>query len=64
MIIPGFYKIDKYIIRKFLGTFFFAILMLIFITVVFDLSERISSEVVDKVREKTNSFLFRQAYCL
>ena len=33
--------LDRYIIRKFLGTFFFTILMMIAITVVFDVSEKI-----------------------
>ena len=34
-------KIDSYIIKKFLGTFFFAILLIIGIAVVFDFSEKI-----------------------
>ncbi|HTX88242.1 MAG TPA: LptF/LptG family permease [Bacteroidales bacterium] len=33
--------IDRYIIRKFLGTFFFSIVLLIFIIIVFDISEHI-----------------------
>ena len=33
--------IDYYIIRKFLGTFFFALLMIITIAVIFDISEKI-----------------------
>jgi len=33
--------IDLYIIRKFLGTFFFTLILLIFIVVIFDISERI-----------------------
>jgi lipopolysaccharide export system permease protein len=33
--------IDIYIIRKFLGTFFFTLLLLIFIVIVFDISEKI-----------------------
>jgi len=33
--------IDKYIIRKFLGTFFFAITLIIIIVIIFDISERI-----------------------
>ena len=32
---------DLYIIRKFLGTFFFTLILLIFIVVIFDISERI-----------------------
>ena len=34
-------KLDLYIIRKFLGTFFFSILLIITISVVFDVSERL-----------------------
>ena len=37
----GLYKIDEYIIKKFLGTFFFAIMLIIMIAVVFDFSEKI-----------------------
>src|SRR5512137_2197101 len=33
--------IDYYIIRKFLGTFFFTLVLLIFIVIVFDISEKI-----------------------
>jgi lipopolysaccharide export system permease protein len=41
---PDFFKlmtIDRYIIKKFLGTFFFSIILLIFIIIVFDISEHI-----------------------
>jgi lipopolysaccharide export system permease protein len=41
---PGYFAlktIDRYIIRKFLGTFFFSIILLIFIIIVFDISEHI-----------------------
>jgi len=34
-------KIDLYIIRKFLGTFFFTLILLIFIVIIFDISEKI-----------------------
>jgi lipopolysaccharide export system permease protein len=34
-------RLDLYIIRKFLGTFFFTLILLIFIVVIFDISERI-----------------------
>ncbi|MFO7977141.1 MAG: LptF/LptG family permease [Bacteroidales bacterium] len=34
-------KLDHYIIRKFLGTFFFAMTLIIFIVIIFDLSEKI-----------------------
>ena len=33
--------IDRYIIRKFLGTFFFTLVLLMFIVIVFDISEKI-----------------------
>jgi len=33
--------IDRYIIKKFLGTFFFTLVLLIFIVIVFDISEKI-----------------------
>ena len=39
--------LDRYIVRKFLGTFFFTILMMIVITVVFDISEKID-DFIDK----------------
>ena len=38
---PGFRLIDGYITRKFLGTFFFAIALIIIIVVVFDAVEKI-----------------------
>ena len=34
-------KIDIYIIRKFLGTFFFSMVLILSIVIVFDLSERL-----------------------
>lgn len=37
----GLRTIDIYIIKKFLGTFFFSIILLIFIIIVFDVSEHI-----------------------
>lgn len=36
-------KLDRYIFKKFIGTFFFAISMLILIVIIFDLSENIDS---------------------
>ncbi len=36
-------KIDLYIIKKFLGTFFFALALLIVVTIVFDLSEKVDN---------------------
>ena len=40
--------LDRYIIRKFLGTFFFTILMIIVITIVFDISEKIDDFIEKK----------------
>ena len=34
-------KLDIYIIRKFLGTFFFSMVLILSIVIVFDLSERL-----------------------
>lgn len=34
-------KLDRYILRKFLGTFFFSIILIILIVIVFDISEKI-----------------------
>lgn len=39
--IPGLNILDLYILKKFLGTFFFAIAILMVITIVFDLSEKL-----------------------
>lgn len=36
-------KIDRYIIKKFLGTFFYAISLIILIVIVFDLSEKVDN---------------------
>lgn len=36
-------KLDRYIIRKFLGTYFFAIMLIISIAVVFDITEKIDN---------------------
>jgi len=43
MKIPGLKKIDIYIIKKFLGTYFFAIALIVSISIVFDLSEKIDN---------------------
>jgi len=39
--VPGLKKIDIYIIRKFLGTYFYSILLLTIIIIIFDISEKI-----------------------
>ena len=36
-------KLDRYIIKKFLGTFFYSIALIISISIVFDLSENIDN---------------------
>ena len=36
-------RIDRYIIRKFLGTFFFSIVLILTIAVVFDFAEKIDN---------------------
>src|SRR5690554_6943575 len=41
-------KLDLYILRKFLGTFFFAILLIISISVVFDMAEKIDDFLENK----------------
>ncbi len=41
MKIPGLKIIDLYIIRKFLGTFFFSIIIILSIAIIFDVSEKI-----------------------
>ena len=48
--------LDRYIISKFLSTFFFALLMIIVITVVFDISERID-DFIDK-KAPLNAIVF------
>lgn len=48
--------IDRYIIRKFLGTFFFAMLLIILIVVVFDISEKIEDFVSKKAPLKAIIF--------
>ena len=35
-------KIDRYIIKKFLGTFFYALILLLLVVIVIDISEKIS----------------------
>jgi len=48
--------LDRYIIWKFLGTFFFAMLLIIVITVVFDISERIDDFIEKKAPLKAIVF--------
>src|SRR5689334_3564558 len=41
-------KLDRYIIRKFLGTFFFILMLIMLLAVVFDVSERIEDFLKNK----------------
>jgi len=41
-------KLDLYIIKKFLGTFFFALLLIVFVAVIFDLSEHLEDFIEKK----------------
>ncbi len=56
MKIPGFYKLDLYIIRKFLGTFFFMIILLMFVVVIFDLSEKLDEFIENQAPPKAIIF--------
>ena len=40
--------VDRYIIRKFLGTFFYALTLIILIVIIFDLSEKIDNFIEKK----------------
>ncbi len=52
----GLKKLDWYIIRKFLGTFFYAITLIILIVIIFDLSEKIDNFIENKA--PLNEILF------
>ena len=49
-------KIDWYIIKKFLGTFFFALALILLIVIVFDISEKIDDFLEHEVRVKSIIF--------
>ena len=49
-------KLDLYIIRKFLGTFFFSMLLILSIVVVFDLSERLEKFIENEAPVKAIIF--------
>lgn len=51
-----FKKIDKYIIRKFLTTFVFALLLIILIVIIFDISEKIDKFVANEAPLKAIVF--------
>lgn len=52
MNIPGLKILDVYIIKKFLGTYFFAIALIISISIVFDLSEKIDNYIENEAPAK------------
>lgn len=45
---PGFRIIDRYIVRKFLGTYFFAIALIVVVMIVFDAAERMDNFIATK----------------
>ncbi len=47
--IPGFTTIDRYIIRKFLSTFFFALILFLIIAIVFDITEKLDDFIDGKI---------------
>ena len=47
---PGFKILDRYILGKFLATFFFAIAMIIVIVVIFDYAEKIDDFTATKAQ--------------
>ncbi len=47
--------IDRYIIRKFIGTYFFAIILIVGIAVIFDLSEKLDDFMEKKPTRPTAS---------
>jgi len=49
---PGLKILDAYIIKKFLGTYFFAIALIISISIVFDLSEKIDNYIENEAPAK------------
>jgi lipopolysaccharide export system permease protein len=49
-------KLDIYIIKKFLGTFFFALILIVFIAVIFDVSENLDDFLDKKVPVKAIIF--------
>ena len=48
--------LDKYILRRFIGTFFFSLSLMLFIFIVFDVSEKLQGFVADKVPVKAIIF--------
>ena len=50
--------LDRYIIRKFIGTFFFALLLIIVIVIIFDISEHIADFVDNHAPLKEIAFKY------
>ena len=48
--------LDRYIIKKFIGTFFVALLLIIFIVIIFDISEKIDDFVDNEAPLKAIAF--------
>ena len=51
-------KLDLYIIRKFLGTFFFSLVLILCIVVVFDLSEKLEKFLENEAPVKAIVFVY------
>ena len=49
-------KLDRFIIRKFLGTFAFALILILLIVVIFDISEKIDDFIVKQAPAKAIIF--------
>ena len=49
-------KIDWYIIKKFLGTFFFTLGLILIIVIIFDISEKIDDFLENEVNVSINNF--------
>ena len=52
-------KIDFYIIRKFLGTYFFAIALILLITVMFDINEKLDSFLKAPLKATVFDYFFK-----
>jgi lipopolysaccharide export system permease protein len=58
MKIPGLTIIDRYIIRKFLGTFFFIFILIVAICIVFDITEKLENFIDGHVSLYTIVFVY------
>ena len=57
-------KLDLYIIRKFLGTFFFSLVLILCIVVVFDLSEKLEKFLENEAPVKAIVFDYYKNFIL